>query len=232
MGSSEGLPPLLIRNPKRRVAITRPCNILYGIMRVVRRRLVLGLILSLLLALTSCQQSSADAGLGHNEPLIHPIEVTAGRWISNRQLAVEGPAATGCRCGDPDGIALAVAEGRLANRDAVCLGRRGFLIARMSVPFANGAGADLLIYEWGVQQGGTDDGFSVSVSENGHAWVLIAETIHNDPGQSYASVDLGNLQGDYLFVRIASAGLPGQDFVEGPEILGIQAMHPSFGFGM
>ena len=100
----------------------------------------------------------------------------------------------------------------------------------MSATFTSKPGADLLVYEWGSERGGTDDCFSVYVSSNGHQWIAAAEAISNDPGRPYASIDLGDEGGDYLYVKIVPATSAGVGYAEGPEILAIEAVHPSVEF--
>jgi hypothetical protein len=199
-----------------------------------KRGLALCLSVLLFLALASCQQGSAD---GDGDPAsvsstaVHPIEVTGVRWLADRTVAdLEGGGATSCLCSNPNKIARPVPENPGGDCAVVCLGARGFLIAQMSATFTNRSGADLLVYEWGSQHGGTDDCFSVYVSSNGHQWITVAEAIRNDPDRPYASIDLGDARGQYLYVRIVPAPTNGLRLGEGPEILAIEALHPSVEF--
>jgi len=197
----------------------------------VRRHVGVGVAVLLFLAMAACSSGSADDDSASAPPSIHPAEVTAVRWLADRTVAdVEGGPA-GCRCGEPNGIARERPEDLDADCAVVCLTTRGFLIARMSATFTDGPGADLHVYELGAQQSGADDRFSVYVSENGHQWILVAEAIHNDPDRPYASIDLGEVRGDLLFVKIVPATDDGLRSTEGPEILAIEALHPSVGLG-
>ncbi len=200
-------------------------------MRGVRRRLALGASVLLFLALSSCQQGSADGDLTSVSTALHPIDVTGVRWLAEPTATDSEGVGSSCRCSEPDAIARPVPEDPLADCAVVCLGARGLLIARMSASFTNGSGADLLVYEWGSERGGTDDRFSVYVSENGHQWIPVAEAIHNDPDLPYASIDLGDERGHYLYVKILPATSDGLRYTEGPEILAIEALHPSIELG-
>ncbi len=200
-------------------------------MSKVRRHVGVGVAVLLFLTLTACSSGSADDGPTSAPPSIHPAEVTAVRWLADRTAAdVEGGPA-GCRCGEPNRIARERPEVLDADCAVVCLTARGFLIARMSATFTNGPGADLHVYELGAQQSGTDDRFSVYVSENAHQWILVAEAIRNDPDRPYASIDLGEVRGYLLFVKIVTATDDGLRSTEGPEILAIEALHPSVELG-
>jgi len=156
--------------------------------------------------------------------------VTAVRWFADRPIdEADGRGGT-CRCGEPDALVNTVPDDPQAECVAVCLGTRGLLIAQMAAMFTDGPDADLFIYEWGTYHGGTDDPFSVLVSENGRDWILVAEAVCNDPGRPYASIDLGGRRGHYLFVKV----LPAAErvaYAEGPEILAIEALHPSLDLG-
>jgi len=185
----------------------------------------------LFLALSSCQPGSADGDLTSVSTAIHPTDVTGVRWLADRPVADLEGGGSSCRCSEPNAIARETPEDPLADCAVVCLGARGFLIARMSATFTNRSGADLLVYEWGSRRGGTDDRFSVYVSTNGHQWITVAEAISNDPDQLYASIDLGDEYDDYLYVKIVPAASAGLEYTEGPEILAIEALHPSVEFG-
>jgi hypothetical protein len=201
-------------------------------MTEARRRLVFGLSVLLFVTVSSYHQSAADRDLSAATTAMYPAVVTGARWLADRAVSdLEGGGGLRCRCSEPGAIAREIPKNPCASRAAVCLSTRGLLIARMSVPLKNGPGADLLVYEWGSQCGGTDDGFSVSVSQNGHQWILVAEAIHNDPDRPYASIDLGDERDDYLFVKIVPATAGGLAGVAGPEILGIEAVYPSVDFG-
>ncbi len=195
-----------------------------------RRRVGVGVSVLLFLSLSACQSGSSDSDLMDTSLAIHPAEVTAVRWLADRSVADGAGAPLGCRCGEPNAIARETPEDHGADCTAVCLTARGFLIARMSTNFTNGPGSDLRVYELGAQQSGTDDRFSVYVSENGREWLLVAEAVSNDSERPYASIDLGEARGDFLFVKIVPAG-GGLNTTEGPEILAIEALHPSVGLG-
>lgn len=203
-------------------------------MREGKRGLGLCLSVLLFLALTSCQQGSADsdgAPASVSSTVIHPIEVTGVRWLADRTIAdLEGGGATSCLCSNPNKIARPAPENPGGDCAVVCLGARGFLIARMSATFTNRSGADLLVYEWGSQHGGTDDRFSVYVSSNGHQWITVAEAIRNDPDRPYASIDFVDEHGDYLYVKIVPTASKALGHAEGPEIFAIEALHPSVEF--
>ena len=194
----------------------------------VRKRLAFGVLVLLVLALSSCQPGSADGDLASVSTAIHPADVTAVRWLADRSVAdLEGSGRSSCRCSEPSAIAREAPEDPLVDCAVVCLNGRGFLIARMSVTFTNGPGVDLLVYEWGSRRGGTDDRFSVYVSTDGHQWITAAEAISNDSDQLYASIDLGDEHDDYLYVKIVPSAGAGRRYIEGPEILAIEALHPS-----
>ena len=197
---------------------------------IPRRRLRTQSVLVLLLLVLSCSSSvSPDGEPASNPNAVHPSEVTAVRVLVDR-TAPEQTGGAHCRCVRPASIARPRPEEPFQDYAAVCLTARGFLIARMSAAFTNRSGADLLVYEWGSQQGGTDDPFSVYVSENGHQWILVAEAVQDDSDSTYASIELGDKHGDYLYVKIIPAD--GQNRgIEGPEILAIEALHPSAEFG-
>lgn len=209
-------------------------GILYRAMHNGKRGLGVCLSVLLFLALASCQQGSADgdgAPAGVSSTAIHPIEATGVRWLADRTVAdLEGGGATSCLCSSPNKIARPVPEIPGDDCAVVCLSTRGFLIARMSATFTNRSGADLLIHEWGSRHGGSDDWFSVHISSNGHQWITVAESIHNDPDRPYASIDLGDEHGDYLYVKIVPTASKGLGHAEGPEILAIEALHPSVEF--
>jgi hypothetical protein len=200
-------------------------------MNRLRRHVGVGVAVLLFLALTACQSGSTDNDLTSAPPTLHPVEVTAVRWLADRTVPDVEDVPGGCRCAEPSRIARETPEDLGADCSAICLTARGFLIARMSATFTNGTGADLRVYELGAQQSGTDDRFTVYVSANGHEWLLVAESVHNDPDRSYASIDLGEIRGDLLFVKIVPATDDGLRTTAGPEILAIEALHPSVGLG-
>ena len=216
------------RSPVWRVAV--PTRILL-LMNRLPRHVGVGAAVLLLLALTACRSGSADNDPASAPPTLHPVEVTAVRWLVDRTVPDVENVSDGCRCAEPSRIARETPADLGADCSAICLTARGLLIARMSATFTNGPGADLRVYELGTQHSGTDDRFSVYVSGNGHEWVLVAESVHNDPDRSYASIDLGETRGDLLFVKIVPATDDGLRTTEGPEILAIEALHPSVGLG-
>jgi len=180
----------------------------------------------LLIALCSCQQSASDDDpIDIPETSVRAISVTGARWIVDRSVRELDGGRADCRCATATDVAEGLPPGDSESCVAVCLGARGYLIAQMSETFTNRSGADLLVYEWGSGRSGIDEGFSVDVSENGHEWIRVAEGITNDPDASTASIDLGSVHGHFLFVRIVPAGAAAWD--EGPEILAVEALHPS-----
>jgi len=228
----------IIQRGRRRILLSNETlavkprrGILSGAMKSGKRSLLLGLGILAFVALSACQLGSADSEPVSVATTIHPLEVTAVRWLADRTAgSLEEGGTSSCRCSEPDAIARQRPEDSSADCAVVCLSARGLLIARMSAAFTNGSGADVLVYEIGSQRGGTDDSFSVYVSENGREWIQVCESIANDPDRAYAAIDLGELRGDYLYVKILAAttdlGIAG-----GLEILAIEALHPSAGFG-
>jgi len=216
---------------KEVLAVTRRRGILFGAMKGSKRSLLLSLWILSFLALSSCQLGSADSEPLSVETAIHPAEVTAVRWLGDRTVgSLEEGGSSSCRCSEPNTIARQLPADPSDDCAVVCLSARGLLIARMSATFTNGSGADLLVYEIGSQRGGTDDRFSVYVSGNGYEWIPVGEAIANDPDKAYAAIDLGDLRGDYLYVKILPA-TAGVGIAEGIEILAIEALHPSVEFG-
>ncbi len=202
-------------------------GILSFAMSGTRQRCLVGVSILCALALASCQQSSADGNSQDAAIRIHPVEVTGVRWISNSQ-----PVEASCHCSEPSSIARAMPSASSATCNAVCLGSRGFLIARMSGPFTNRSGVDLLIHVLCNGNGEPSDVFSVHVSENGHEWIPIALSVTNDLGQMYASIDLGDNHARYQFIKIVSVTGARLHSTKGPRILGIEALHPAVGFGL
>ena len=229
----------IIQRSRRRIslgskvlAVTRQYGILSDAMNDVKRRLVLSVSILSLLGLCSCQLGSADSEPMSAGTVIHPVEITAVRWLADRTVgSLEEGGTSSCRCSEPNAIARQLPEEPSADCAAICLSARGFLIAQMSATFTDGSDADLLVYEIGSQRGGTDDRFSVYVSENGYEWIQVGEAIANDPEQARASIDLGDLRGDYLYVKIVPAAA-GIGITGGVEILAIEALHPSVEFGL
>jgi parallel beta-helix repeat protein len=84
-------------------------------------------------------------------------------------------------------------------------GNSGSISVQMSSPFTDGDGPDLLIYEVGKIQGGTDELFDVDISDDGLNWIQVATSVANDPGEVYASVDIFPNIGVYQFIRIVDA---------------------------
>ena len=180
----------------------------------------------LLIALCSCQQNASDDDpLDISETSVRAVSAIGARWIVDRSVRELVGGRADCRCASPTDVAQGLPPGDSESCVAVCLGARGYLIAQMSETFTNRSGADLLIHEWGSERGGTDEAFSVDISENGHEWIRVAEGVTNDSDASTASIDLGSTHGHFLFVRIVPAGTAMWD--EGPEILAIEALHPS-----
>jgi len=196
-------------------------------MRAIRQYLPVLLSL-LLLALSSCQQSAADerAVVATATDSIQPIEVTGARWITGRPVADLDGGRTACDCVAQDVVLNGLPPPDVDRCTAVCLGARGYLVVKMSALFTNRAGADLFVHEWGSERGGENDPFSVWISDNGHAWTLVADTVTNDEGAGFASIDLDTVHGHFLYVKIVPAGR-GADLFDGPEILAIEALHPS-----
>ena len=191
------------------------------------RRYRPAILLSLLLiTLCSCQQSASDDDpLEIPETSVRAISVIGARWIVDRSVRELDGGRADCRCAEAIDVAEGLPPGDSESCVAVCLGARGYLIAQMSETFTNRSGADLLIYEWGSERHGIDEAFSVDVSENGHEWIRVAEGITNDPDAPTASIDLDSVHGHFLFVRIVPVGASAWD--EGPEILAVEALHPS-----
>jgi hypothetical protein len=167
--------------------------------------------------------------LGSDSPTVQSIAVTGARWLIDRSVRELDGGRSACRCAAPTDVAEGLPTADAEPSVAVCLGARGYLIAQMSATFTNRSGVDLLIHEWGSERRGIDEAFSVDVSENGHDWIRVAEAITNDPNATTASIDLGSVHGHFLFVRIVPAGDGGWE--EGPEILAVEALHPSVSFG-
>ena len=187
----------------------------------------------LFLLLCSCAQGVADGDLDTAVPTIRPTEITGARWIVDRTLSDLDGSRSDCRCSEPGEIAhgFGVPDAPSDDCAVVCLGGRGFLIARMSATFTNRSGDDLIVHEWGDERGGENEPFSIYVSGNGHDWLLVAESVENDPGSTFASVDLGEEHGHYLYVKIVPDIVDGRGFFDGPEILAIEALHPLADFG-
>ncbi len=186
----------------------------------------------ILLSLLTVPAGSSDGDFRAHSDTVYPIAVTATRSFADISTNALDGGRKGCQCSEASEISREAPENPCVQCVAVCLMSRGFLIAQMSIPFTNGIGADLLIYEWGDRCSGVDDAFSVYVSENGHQWVLVAEEIRNDPEDIRASIELGELNGSYLFVKIVPAVNGGFGSISGPEIVAIQAVHPAVGIGL
>jgi len=183
-----------------------------------------------ILSLCSCQQGSADGELTNVSTAIRPTEVTGVRWIADHTVAELDGGQSKCDCSEPSAIARPIGSDD-AGCAVVCLGARGFLVARMSASFTNRDGVDLLIYEWGTKQGAANDRFSAYVSENGHEWIPVAESVENDPDRPHASIELGDARGHYLYVKVVAATGSDLSYAKGPEILAIEALHPSIDLG-
>ena len=114
--------------------------------------------------------------------------------------------------------------GRSANVP-LALGTCGFVDVRMETPFSNGPGPDLRVYECGSAWGGVNEPFTVRVSSDGVVWTNTTSWARmNDAGKPYTSIELGDLAGPFLYVRVRGEG--GGASPEGPEIIAIEALHP------
>ncbi|MFC2077727.1 hypothetical protein ACFLTM_02845 [Candidatus Bipolaricaulota bacterium] len=99
---------------------------------------------------------------------------------------------------------------------------KGYVVARMASAFCAGPGADLRIYETGLEWGGHKDRFSVYVSEDGETWDWV-ETTPNDAGLSYAAVELGDREGVFRYIKVLCRS-GGENEMMG--LVAIEALHP------
>lgn len=84
--------------------------------------------------------------------------------------------------------------------DAYGIGRGGVLTLRLAVPFTDGPGMDLTVYEYGSSAGGTNDSYDVAVSASGLAGSFV--DVGSTPGDA-TSFDLAGIgYGPYQYVRI------------------------------
>jgi hypothetical protein len=108
------------------------------------------------------------------------------------------------------------------NKHYAALGKRGFIVVRMEKPFTNGSGADIRVYATPDPMYGS---FSVSVSADGGEWIEVIKMAGTDNNITwYASIELEELSGVFLYIRVASDGTSANDC--SPYILGVEALHP------
>jgi len=107
--------------------------------------------------------------------------------------------------------------------DAYGIGRGGTLTLRLSVPFTDGPGMDLTVYEYGASTGGTDDSYDVSVSSTGLPGSF--EDVGSALGDAM-SFDLAGIgYGPYRYVRITDTDTTGQ--YDGADIDATEVLTPA-----
>ena len=108
-------------------------------------------------------------------------------------------------------------------------GQGGYIIATMEEWFTDRPGADIRVYEVGdVFIGATDEPFDVYISSNAttNSWIMVAESIKNDPGKAYASIDIAPIVGIYKYIKVVDKGAYGGDS-PGADIDAIETLYPA-----
>jgi len=110
--------------------------------------------------------------------------------------------------------------------DAFGIGRGGTLTLEMAVPFLDGPGADLTVYEYGSGAGGTNDPFEVWVSADASQYFFVGAT----PGDA-TDFELGSIGsvGPFRYVMIIDRD--SSDQFDGADIDAVQAYTPENGTG-
>ena len=102
-----------------------------------------------------------------------------------------------------------------------------YIIAAMERWFTDGEGADIRIYEVGNLQGEINEPFDVYISSNGEDWIMVAESIKNDSGEIYASIDIEGNSDDYKYIKVVdkSTSLGYSTKSPGSDIDAIEALY-------
>ncbi|MBN2285867.1 MAG: M23 family metallopeptidase [Tissierellales bacterium] len=78
----------------------------------------------------------------------------------------------------------------------------GYIIVEMQEWFRDGSGADIFIYEVGAVTSSTNEPFDVFISSDKVNWTKVADNIMDDPGKSYASVNISGNSGSFKYIKV------------------------------
>jgi len=100
------------------------------------------------------------------------------------------------------------------------IGVGGVLELRMGLPFLNGPGDDITVYEVGTSVGGANDSFDAYISTDGVNYSFVGSS----PGD-HTPLDISAVgEGPFEYVKLVGTNL--SDPYDGPEIDAVSASHP------
>ena len=100
-----------------------------------------------------------------------------------------------------------------------------YIEATMEKHFTNGEGPDIRVYEVGDIQSANNEPFDVYISSDGENWIPVASNKMNDPGKSYASIDIHPNSGCFQYIKVVDKSeQAGPTKVPGSDIDAIEAV--------
>ncbi|MFC2108790.1 PKD domain-containing protein [Candidatus Bipolaricaulota bacterium] len=136
------------------------------------------------------------------------IQVTQAPEIYASAVVADEVCTPGNVCCEPgEAIGAPDVPSRYTLESFVSLGSgEGLIVAFMDEAFTDGPGPDLRVYEVGHLHGGVDEAFNVYISADAGSWLPVANAVKNDPGRTFASIDISQYPGEFRFVVDVEAG--------------------------